>query len=152
MENLRLWLSALATPLIAVLGLWIAYQQFRLQRYRFRYDLSERRLAVFFAVREFLEATLAVRLPNDEALAKFTLQTAGAAFLFKADVTNYLDRLRRSYLKIAEVSDIESDKDFASDEDRRVLLKERRNERQWMREQLKEAESVFRPYLDLSAT
>jgi hypothetical protein len=46
MENLRLWLTALTTPLIAVLGLWIAYQQFRLQSYRFRYDLSERRLAI----------------------------------------------------------------------------------------------------------
>lgn len=150
MESLRLWLTALTTPLIAVLGLWIAYQQFRLQRYRFRYDLSERRLAVFFAVRELLKATLAVRRPNDEAWAKFALETAGASFLFKADVTNYLDRLRKSYLKIAEISDIEEDKDFADDEQRRMFLEKRRNERQWMREQLKEAENIFRPYLDLS--
>jgi hypothetical protein len=150
-ENLRLWLSALTTPFIAILGLWIAYQQFRLQRHRFRFDLSERRLAVFFAVREFLRSTLAVRGTNDEAWTKFALQTAGATFLFKADVITFLDRLGKSYQKVAEVSDIQADKAFNDEAEQGMLLAERRDEWQWMREQLKEAERVFRPYLDLSA-
>lgn len=149
-ENLRLWLSALTTPFIAVLGVWIAYQQFRLQGYRFRFDVSERRLAIFFAVRELLEKTLAVRRPDDQAWVKFTVETAGASFLFGPDVTDFLDRLRESYLKVAEVSYIEADGDLADHGNGR-LLEERRNEKQWMREQLKNAERVFRPYLDLSA-
>ncbi|HEY3566457.1 MAG TPA: hypothetical protein VGP73_00890 [Thermoanaerobaculia bacterium] len=150
MENLRLWLSALTTPFIAILGVWIAYQQYRLQQYRFRFDISEQRLAVFFAVREFIRSILASRGTNDEAWNQFALQTAGATFLFKSDVMIFLDQLGKSYQKVAEVSDIQTDKAFNNDVEQRALLAERRDEWQWMREQLSEAEKVFRPYLDLS--
>ena len=47
-------LSAFLTPLIALLALWIAYQQFRVQKYRTRFDLFERRMKIYESVRETL--------------------------------------------------------------------------------------------------
>jgi len=151
MDSLRIWLTALTAPAIAALGLWIAYQQFRLQRYKFRADLSEKRMAVFVAVRELLDAALSAQLPPEDALVRFRLATASAPFLFGPDVNQFLARLHSSYAKVLEISEIRQEEAFADDQERRNLLAERRDLKSWMRGQLTEAQSVFRPYLDLSA-
>ena len=151
METVREWLTALSTPAIAILGIWIAYQQFRIQRYRFRHDLSERRLSVFSAVRELLLAALTTRRPPIEAVDEFNLSRASALFLFGPDVNEYLHELQKNYLAIWEISEQQAEEGFANQQEQQDHLKIRRELRKWMREQLPEAQNVFKKYLDLSA-
>lgn len=47
-------LSALLTPLIAAIAVYIAYRQFRVERLRLQHELYERRLKVYRAVQSFL--------------------------------------------------------------------------------------------------
>ena len=148
METLRLWLSALTAPLIAAFGVWIGLQQYRLQKYKLRHDLSDRRWVIFSATRELIRSSVVSM--SDDSLVTFDLAVVGASFLFGADITKYLATLRTSYCKLLEISDIKSDNDFANDADRAFLLEQQREERRWMRDQLDAAERVFRPYLDLS--
>ena len=54
LENLKLVLSALATPCIAVFAAWIAYHQYRIQEYRLYIDLRDKILPVFYAVRQLV--------------------------------------------------------------------------------------------------
>lgn len=57
-SSLPVWvqvLQALAVPVIAGVGAWIALQQMYLARVKLQHDLFDRRYAVFQAVRRFLE-------------------------------------------------------------------------------------------------
>ncbi len=150
MEIVREWLTALTTPTVAALGLWIAYHQLRVQRYRFRHDLSERRLSVLSAVRDLLESALTTLRPPIEALDRFDLARASAPFLFGRDVNEYLERLQKNYLAIWETSEQQAEEQFADEKEEHANLKRRRELRKWMREQLPEVQKVFKKYLDLS--
>jgi hypothetical protein len=135
---------------VAALGLWIAYQQFRLQRYALRRDLTQQRLAIFNAVRELL-GEVGKRSPPIEAVDQFNQATVGAPFLFGAEVATYLEELRRRYLEVWGISDQQADEGFRTEPAEAEALAVKREHRAWMRAQYHDAERVFKKYLDLSA-
>ena len=45
-------LSAMLTPLIAILTFYIVYQQYQIQKYRAKFDLFERRMLIYSSIRE----------------------------------------------------------------------------------------------------
>jgi hypothetical protein len=143
---MREWFTALATPLIAIIGLCIAYQQHRLQRYQLKKDLFEKRWKIYLAVTKLLESSLRSKV-EIEVVDQFNLDTMPASFLFGNEVANYLERLRDSYIRMSEISEDKSEPDFASDENKKVLNEELRIKRKWMREQLTESREVFKKYL-----
>lgn len=150
MIELKEWLCALTTPVVAILGIWIAYQQLKNQRYALRRDLTQQRLVIFNAVRELLEVGLENQLPPIEAVDRFNLATIGAPFLFGPEVTTYLEKLRQKYLEIWGISDQQADEGFNNALDEKKALAKRREHRAWMRNQFLDAERVFKKYLDLS--
>ncbi len=151
METVRLWLSALMTPVIAALGLWIAYQQYRIQQYRLKHDLSERRYAILAAARDLIVAAVSSRRTPEDAFFRFRASIVGASFVFGTDVVAYLDGLRERYSRMLEIEDIKADNAFEGDDQRGSLLEELRNRRQAMRAELEKIDDIFRPYFDLSA-
>lgn len=89
-------LSALLTPLIAIIATYIAYQQYRTNKLQLQNELYERRLEIYRALRQFIG--LAVQyggVPNEE-LPKFLRGTSESYFLFGDDVAKYLNEV---YLK-----------------------------------------------------
>jgi len=143
------WLTAWTSPLIAVFGIWIAFQQYRLKKYTLRKDLFDKRLTVFYAAIELINMSLQSQHPKIEAVDEFNQKVAAAPFLFNTEITDYLKELRRRYLKIREISDQENDQDFSDDNVRDRLLKERREHKQWMREQPTIMETLFKKYFNL---
>lgn len=150
MDALRLWLSSLTTPLIAILGIWIAYQQYKLQRYKLRKDVSEARIAIFFAVKNLLQSGLKQNNPDIEAVDEFNLAVAGSTFLFGPEITNYLDTLRERYLEMWSIAEQKKENDFTNAVEEKEKLIIKRDHKKWMREQLEDAEKLFKKYLDLS--
>jgi hypothetical protein len=65
-------------------------------------------------------------------------------------MTEYLEQLRRRYIRIWEISDKERDNDFRDDTERDKLLAERRDYRQWMREQPTIMKACFKKHSDLT--
>jgi len=143
-------LSALSTPTIAALGIWIAFQQLRIKRNQFRSDLMEKRIAILSAIRDLLLAAIKDRHPDLSDLDKFDAVTVDAPFLFGTEVMSYLDTLRNNYMAIWHISEQDKDNDFKNPQERLVGLEKRREFREWMRKQVLASRAIFMPYLDLT--
>ncbi|MGE3968512.1 MAG: hypothetical protein AB7F08_09750 [Dongiaceae bacterium] len=86
-------LSALLTPTIALLGSYIAWQQWRLSRRRLTLDLFEKRYAVYSATRDLIGTVVAHGRVTDREAYEFLLKTSDSEFVCGAQVAEYLKRL-----------------------------------------------------------
>jgi hypothetical protein len=94
---LPLWvkaLQALAVPVIAAVGAWVAVQQMVIARVKLQHDLYDRRYAVFDAVRAFLDEAIRSQIVSPETFRMFALKTADAEFLFDDGLAAYLREMR----------------------------------------------------------
>ncbi|MCP1573954.1 hypothetical protein J2S30_002333 [Herbaspirillum rubrisubalbicans] len=86
------YLTALLTPLIAVLGVCIATQQWRTAQSKLKFDLFEKRFSVYDAARNLIGSIMSSGKAKDEELFKFLAGTREAKWLFNAEVANYLEK------------------------------------------------------------
>ena len=94
---LPLWvqaLQALAVPVIAAVGTWVAVQQMVIARVKLQHDLYDRRYAVFDAVRTFLNEAISSQIVSPETFRMFALKTADAEFLFDNGLAAHLREMR----------------------------------------------------------
>ena len=90
-------LSSLLVPVIAVLGVYIAYQQSetakhvaRIERQKLRLSLFDRRFAVFEASRDFLIKIVIDGKIDDTAIAEFMIKTQETQWLLDKKLEDYL--------------------------------------------------------------
>jgi len=92
-------ISKVMTPMLACMTLmnalaigWVALEQYRLARARFKLDLFERRFAVYKATQKFLSTVVGAgpRFTTEE-LWEFRAETQNASFLFRNDVVQFLE-------------------------------------------------------------
>lgn len=105
-SSLPFWvqvLQALAVPVIAGVGAWVALQQMYIARTKLQNDLYDRRYAVFQAVRRFLDEATVQRLVSDETVRSFVLGTSDATFLFDDDLAAYLKEMREHATKAQSI-------------------------------------------------
>lgn len=86
-------LSALLVPIIAVVGVYIAFQQYRINQQRLRHETYERRLAVYKAVQRYLSEILRDGKTSYERALQFNSEASEAAFLFDAAVQEMIDEI-----------------------------------------------------------
>lgn len=86
-------LQALAVPVIAGVGAWVAIQQMRIARVKLQHDLYDRRYAVFQAVRRFLDEMVVNKMVSPDTLRPFIVGTADAEFLFPDELATYLGEM-----------------------------------------------------------
>jgi hypothetical protein len=87
-------LQALAVPVIAAVGAWVAIQQMWIARVKLRHDLYDRRYAVFHATRRLLDEVISNKIVSGDTLRSFVLGTADAQFLFDDTLAAYLKEMR----------------------------------------------------------
>ena len=68
-------LKGLLTPLIAIIALWIAYQQRVINKNKLKLDLFEKRYEVYRYIRVFIANTLSHGNVTDDELNDFTRNT-----------------------------------------------------------------------------
>ncbi len=133
------------TVLLAVGGVYIAYQQFRLGRERLKLDLFEKRFAVFAAVRRFLSAIAAEGKFQMEQLFEYRRSVAEASFLFESDITTFIEEIDKHALRLWVVKEKDSVTPLG---DEKVRLADGwGKEMMWLTEQLSELKLKFAPYL-----
>jgi hypothetical protein len=91
--------SALLTPLIAIITTYIAVQQYRRERAKFRHELYDRRMAVYKAASNYLSVVIRSSSrdnPEEEekAYKEFVMANAESQFLFDKDVQKFLAELQ----------------------------------------------------------
>jgi len=149
-SSLPLWvevLQALAVPVIAGVGVWIALQQMYISRTKLQHDLYDRRYAVFQATRRFLDEASVRMIVSDETFRPFALGTADSAFLFDDGLAAYLTEMRargakaRSIFLVTEGMPAGDEKARASTVAEQELI--------WLMGQIDGLAERFRPFLTL---
>jgi hypothetical protein len=145
-------LQGLLTPVIAVIAVYIAWQQYKVNERKFAFDQYERRLHVYQEVHAFLMLVIRDFKPEVSDLQKFTVVTAEADFLFKSEISDYVDKMvKRAWILLAANSRY---RDFTqvppSNYDHQKVVTEMQEQETWFTEQLTlgKVKEKFKPYLD----
>ncbi len=147
-EVVRLWMTALLTPVIALFGTWIACQQHRIQR---RHLVYERRLCIFNASRQLIIDGYANTTTTDDSLFAFQASTVEGPYLLRDKTVRYLEQLELRFKRMLYLKDEIATHAYGNS----VKLKDMKSEliaiHKSMRCELNILREEFKPYLDLSA-
>lgn len=86
------YFSALLMPVIAGFAVYVASSQWTTARNKLRFDLFEKRYAVYDAARRFLHTVIANGKVDDAELAAYIRGTQAAKWVVAREVHEYLER------------------------------------------------------------
>ena len=86
-------LTALLTPLIAILAVYIAWQQYRVNHHSLRNQLYERRYAVFKAFMSYLADIMREGKTSYQRTSQFYAEASEAEFLFSTSINSKMEEL-----------------------------------------------------------
>jgi hypothetical protein len=92
--------SALLTPVIALTAVYIAYQQYKINKLRLRHELYERRLHVYKAVQSFLSEILIKGDVEFARCTQFYADASEATFLFDKYVQKFIDEIYKKAINM----------------------------------------------------
>ncbi len=127
LKNLLPWLaqhkSSLFTAFIALITIYIAYQQYKTAKYKLKLDLYEKRYCVYNKLIDFLKeikfaATSGPRHEIDyNTLFEFSLIVSESQFLFSDELCNYLNEVWEAAKRINTINiKLEEDTDTFIDD------------------------------------
>ena len=148
MIYLEIWGKALQaglTPMIAILALYVAFQQYRTNREKVRLDLFDRRMAIFDALMQLLRIIGRDGTISNEELVRFSADTNNAVFIV-AELSDYLDEIYKHAVDLQYSSNREGEDSVPEGELKELTIKTR-DYREWFNQQFKTARTKFSKYL-----
>ena len=142
-------LSALLTPVIAIITTYIAIQQYRGTRLKLRHDLYDRRLLLYTAVGEFLAHIVSNASVDEAQLVPFLQKTRESYFLFGKNVTDYVTLLYNKGCALHCYDQQLHHSHNLSDEERTRLAHEQGELMKWFAGQFVIAQKKFAKQLSL---
>lgn len=141
-------LSALLTPTIAVLAAIIAYRQWRTAQNKLKFDLFDRRLAVYDAARSMILSVMTSGKAQGEELQKFVIGTRPAKWVLNADIADYLDK--DIWRKLTELQMVDTElAPLPVGDERAKNVHAQRDIKNWLMAQLTVLDEKFTPFLRL---
>ncbi len=142
------YLSALLAPTVAVLGSFIAYRQWRLAQNKLKFDLFDRRLAIYEAATTLISSIATSGEAKDEELFKFLVATREAKWLLDTPIAEYLDT--QIYHKVIDLQTLQAElHGMPAGETRTKGVQAKAEIKKWLVAQYKVLDSKFEPYLKL---
>ena len=143
------YFQGLLTPVIAVVAVYIARQQWKTNAHKLKLDLYDRRFKVFEAAREILGLmyTSGVR---DAQLLNFLTKTADTEFLFGSEVKEYLEEIYRHVQTLISANSQMSANWEAPAEVRSRIAEAETTEVRWATGEVNRIADRFKKYLNLS--
>ena len=135
------------TPMIAVLAVWIAWQQHRTNRDKLRLNLYDKRFDVFRALMELLAFIVREGNITLEKIYEFRANTNESSFLFDKDISEYLETVRQKAVKFYNLEQKLHHSDLPVGEERDKAAKDDSELLRWFFDQFKVSESKFGKYL-----
>jgi hypothetical protein len=149
-------LSALLVPAIAIVGVYIAYQQFRINEQRLRHETYERRLAVYKAVQKYLSEILRDGTTTYQRASEFYSDASEAAFLFDSSVQDKIDKIYEKSIDMVATHERMYPSDGSPGlpvgEERSKVAEENSELLKWHLEELKKSKPFFAKKLGLKVT
>jgi hypothetical protein len=148
-------LTAIFTGIIAVFAAIIAYQQYRINRQRFKFETYDRKLGVYKSVQKFLRDILREGKTDYPKLFEFYEDASETIFLFE-NPNPIVDKIEEIYKKGNRMIYL-SQKLYPRDgaqglpvgDERSKVANEESELLQWHVEQLKEVRELFREHIQL---
>jgi hypothetical protein len=141
-------LSALLTPVIAVIAVYIAWQQYRLQHKSFNAQIYERRYVVFKAFMKFFSQIMRDGKATYELLGQFYAEAGEADFLFSDAVSNKREELyKRGIDMVANYERMypsDGSPGLPVGPERSKVAREHSDNLKWFMDQIKETKGVIK--------
>lgn len=159
--------SALLTPLVAVIGLLIAYKQWRTARDKLKHELFDRRFSIFEASRDLCESlSINGKLMGSE-YEKLSYKAIEAKWLINEEVSKYLEslcekaiqldvinyELEQFYEKYPMSRYLSSTLDEVSEDDRKKIFTRHQMKKElinWFNSQHGDLNKKFSPFLTIN--
>jgi hypothetical protein len=144
-------LQGLLTPLIAVITVYIAWQQWKTNERKLRFDQYDRRLRVYEQVIAFLRLVTRNFRPQIEDLIKFSAATAEADFLFGPEIPTYINEIFSHALTLhgARADYRDFTQALPPGYDHEKIVTELHEQEVWFSQQYEIAKQKFKKYLDI---
>ncbi len=137
--------ASLLTPVLAIVGTFIVINQYRLQRWRWRLELYDKRYPVFISTMEYISYVAQHRNVSDEVLFKFLRESKDKEFLFGDDIKNHLENLYKKGLDL-QLNEIEL-KPEPVGEKRNQMVRRSSELFSWFTNQFEVSKKLFGKYL-----
>jgi hypothetical protein len=152
MDQLVDILSALLTPLIAIVATYIAWQQWTTNKRRLNLDRYDRRLRIYEEIIKILSVIMRDAGASMDDLLKFRTSVSEADFLFGPEILEYIDQIYKRGLVLWRCN--QEYKDYTQEKpegyDHTKIVEEMHKELTWLVEQFEPAKRKFQKYLDIS--
>lgn len=141
------YLTAFATPALALMAGFIAWQQMQTAKAKLKLDLFERRLAVYEGVREYLAVIMRSGATTQEAEMAYLESVQGAKWLFGDKLIGYLNETL--WQNVCRLGCLQSELDgMPAGDERSQKIQAKADLKMWFLAQHKELDGWFLPYLE----
>jgi hypothetical protein len=151
-EHLARLFGGFLTPLIAVVTVYIAWQQWKTNSQKLVIDRYDRRLRVYGEVRKILSIIVRDAKATTDDLLRFRTSVSEADFLFGPEIMAYITEIYERGLHLwrwnQEYRDYTQEKPPGYDHAK--VVSEMHKELTWLTDQFEPAKEKFRKYLDIS--
>jgi hypothetical protein len=143
--------KTMLTPMIAVIAVYIAWQQKKINEQKLNLDLYDRRLKVYEEVRQILSIIMRDAKASYNDLLKFYRAVSEADFLFGPDITEYIDEIYQHGVQLQRWNSEYRDYTQPTPEgyDHKKVCDGMHTELKWLTNQLMPAKQKFKPYLKI---
>ena len=140
-------LTALLTPVIAVLGSIFAFLQWRINQNRLKHELFEKRYDVYSATTAFIASIVQSAKVEHNERVMFLRNTKSAKLLFPKKATEYLDEI---HSKACDLGCLIDELDGVMDsKERSENVKKQRELKDWFFSQLTDIDQIFLSFIKL---
>gem|GEM_PF-2492706 len=141
-------MQGLLVPVIALLGVWIAFHQWNTNRLRLQHELFDRRFKLYEEIINLFASVLGSHSVNSFEHLSFFEARMLARFLFGEDIAQFLGEVTK---KLGELEAIQEELNSRhQDEDTSSLHQRELDIRHWFHGQLEDLETMFDKYMCLS--
>ncbi len=148
--------SALLTPTIALIAVYIAFQQHKINKQRLRHETYERRLAVYKAVQKHLSIILRKGKATYDECSEFYSEASEAAFLFDKSVQDKIDEIYKKSIdldsRVEELYPSDGSPGLPVGKERSRVSAEKADLLKWHTHQLASTREFFAEKLGLKST
>lgn len=140
-------ISGFLIPLIAVITAYIAYQQYKINQNKLKFDLYDKRFKVYYSLMGLISYVIQAGTTTKEETDKFMREIYESKFLFHENVSNYLNIIHNRAKELRYL-----DKKIANartTDEREKLLNEKDKHFDWFVDQMKESQKIFSSYLTI---
>ena len=144
--------QGLLTPVIAAIALYIAYQQWKTNDNKLKWDKYEKGIEIYKEIVNFISIGINETNYKNDELMSFKPKVSEADFLFGEEIPKYIDELQKRAVKLSYWN--KKYRDYTQPKlenyDHEKIEEEMHKELVWISSQLEPARNLFKKYLDVS--